>query len=98
MTIISMHPTKSHNLDISTLIAIKAYATYFTGLDAADLATAIREWLSRYTEGNVPETAGMPWQTWAQTAGKILECIGLVTAFKGVHKAQDCRIIVNVGK
>lgn len=58
------------------------YAVYFSGLDAADLATAVRDWLARHAAGNVPSTTAMPWQAWAQSAGKILECIGLASELR----------------
>jgi glycosyltransferase involved in cell wall biosynthesis len=61
------------------------HATYFSGSEVMNLATAIEEWLDRYHAGNVPSSATMPWQTWAESAEKILTCIGAVTAFNGVH-------------
>lgn len=61
------------------------HAIYFSGSEAMDIAIAIEEWLDRSDAGNVPSTATMPWQTWAESAEKILTCIGAVTAFNGVH-------------
>jgi glycosyltransferase involved in cell wall biosynthesis len=58
------------------------YAMYFSGLDAAELAAAVRDWLARHAAGNVPSTTAMPWQAWAQSAGKILECIGLASKLR----------------
>jgi glycosyltransferase involved in cell wall biosynthesis len=61
------------------------HAIYFSGSQAMDIATAIEEWLDRNDAGNVPSTANMPWQTGAESAEKILTCIGAVAAFNGLH-------------
>lgn len=59
------------------------HATYFSGGDADDLVMSIRDWLARHGARNIPSTATMPWETWAQSAGNILKCIGLITSSKG---------------
>lgn len=56
------------------------HATYFTGLGVDDLAPAIRAWLEQYDARSVPRSDGILSQTWAESAEKILECIGVLRA------------------
>lgn len=42
------------------------HAFYFTGLEANDLALAIREWLDLYSTGAIPTSAHLPWVTWSE--------------------------------
>ena len=55
------------------------HAFYFRGLEAADLADAIGEWLSLNGEGQAPQSAGMPWLTWRESAQQLIGQIDLTT-------------------
>ncbi|MCC2971147.1 glycosyltransferase [Massilia sp. IC2-476] len=48
------------------------HAWYFDGLAPDDLAQAIEAWLERRREGSIPESTGMPWLTWNQSARQVL--------------------------
>lgn len=47
------------------------HATYFSGLDAASLASAVRKWLAVHNRGDTPAVAGMPWVTWSESATQL---------------------------
>jgi glycosyltransferase involved in cell wall biosynthesis len=47
------------------------HAYYFSGLDGADLAGAIREWMKLEADGKAPSSAAMQWRTWAQNAEEL---------------------------
>ena len=47
------------------------HAFYFDGLEASDLATAIRAWLTLHASGTTPTSEGMQWSTWAQNAEEL---------------------------
>ncbi len=46
-------------------------AYYFCGLDAGDLAAAVRDWLHSNANGNAPSSAAMQWRTWAQNVEEL---------------------------
>ncbi len=48
------------------------HAYYFSGLAPEDLAQAIEAWLERRRDGRIPESKGMPWLTWNQSARQVL--------------------------
>jgi glycosyltransferase involved in cell wall biosynthesis len=50
-------------------------ASYFSGLDPAALATAIREWLIKYRGGNATTVRNVSWLTWSQSARQLTELI-----------------------
>lgn len=50
-----------------------AYATYFSGLEAQDLATAVQQWLQLYEQGQHPTSEAMPWLTWEQSAQQLVK-------------------------
>lgn len=52
-------------------------AVYFDGLEPDSLASALRDWLSAWREGNVISSAGIPWLTWTQSASQLRRAIGL---------------------
>ncbi|RZA28472.1 MAG: glycosyltransferase, partial [Lysobacteraceae bacterium] len=52
------------------------HAYYFDGLAPQDLADAIHAWLGLLREGKAPQSTGMPWLTWDQSAQQVLD--GLV--------------------
>lgn len=52
------------------------HAYYFDGLAPQDLADAIHAWLLLQRDGKAPQSTGMPWLTWDQSAQQVLD--GLV--------------------
>lgn len=52
------------------------HAYYFDGLAPSALADAIQAWLLLQREGKAPQSTGMPWLTWDQSARQVLD--GLV--------------------
>ena len=53
------------------------HAYYFQSESAADLAPALQRWLALYQEGRHPQSEGMPWLTWQQSATILLERLGI---------------------
>lgn len=51
------------------------HAFYFSGLDAPALADALNEWLGLNASGLAPQSAGMPWLTWQESARQLIERI-----------------------
>ncbi|MDN4035470.1 glycosyltransferase [Massilia sp. YIM B02443] len=49
-----------------------AGAHYFSGLDGASLAGAVREWLALHAEGRHPSSQAMTWMTWQEQARALL--------------------------
>ena len=47
------------------------HATYFSGLTAGDLAATMRDWLELLQKNKVPQSTGMPWLTWEQSAAAL---------------------------
>jgi len=47
------------------------HAVYFDGLDPEELAAAVENWLALAAAGNAPQSAGMPWLTWAESAEQL---------------------------
>lgn len=47
------------------------YATYFKGTAAADLASAVADWLDLRAKGEAPQSSGIRIQTWAESAGQL---------------------------
>ncbi len=43
------------------------HAAYFSGREPDDLATAVRNWLAMFREGQHPRSEAMPWLTWRQS-------------------------------
>ncbi len=62
------------------------HAYYFSGLDAGDLASAIREWIVLYRQEQHPKSAGMPWLTWAQSAESLKNIL-----FDNAQRLENCR-------
>ncbi len=52
-----------------------AYAFYFDGLQAQDLAKAVRAWLSLFEAGRAPSSEHLPWLTWQQSAAQLKAAI-----------------------
>ena len=51
------------------------HATYFSGLTAEDLAATMRAWLEILQKNKAPQSAGMPWLTWEQSAQALWTAI-----------------------
>ncbi|HZX29070.1 MAG TPA: glycosyltransferase family 1 protein, partial [Telluria sp.] len=51
------------------------HAYYFQGTDARDLAAALKAWLDRQRAGDIPVSAGMPWQTWRGATSQVLRAL-----------------------
>jgi glycosyltransferase involved in cell wall biosynthesis len=51
------------------------HAFYFSGMTGEDLASALRQWLALREQGTAPASTGMPWLTWAQSAGQLCETV-----------------------
>jgi glycosyltransferase involved in cell wall biosynthesis len=49
-----------------------AHAHYFSGMDGAALAGAVREWLALHAEDRAPTPQGMTWMTWQEQARALL--------------------------
>jgi len=53
----------------------REHALYFEGLAPADLAAAIKQWLTLHKEGTAPPSSGMPWLTWRESAQQVLNAV-----------------------
>lgn len=53
------------------------YATYFDGLEPSDLAGAVTTWLALNKASQVPDSAHMPYLTWAQSAQQLRTALEL---------------------
>jgi glycosyltransferase involved in cell wall biosynthesis len=51
------------------------HAYYFDGLDPADLARAIENWLLLWRDGKAPPSTGMPWLTWDRSARQVVDTV-----------------------
>lgn len=67
-------PILARDLPVFQEVAGK-YAAYFTGLEPADLASAVQEWLTAWHDDQTVSSDQMPWLTWEQSAARLLEVI-----------------------
>ncbi|MCX7098689.1 MAG: glycosyltransferase [Methylococcales bacterium] len=81
------------------------FATYFSGLEAENLANVVKEWLGINLVGKAPQTELMPWLTWEQSSHQLLDVIlndkwmALSKPEKGYrYFASDPRYFSAVGK
>ncbi|HVI53956.1 MAG TPA: glycosyltransferase family 1 protein [Luteibacter sp.] len=51
------------------------HAYYFSGLEAESLADAVERWIDLRTQGYAPESRGMPWLTWQQSAAQLVDVV-----------------------
>jgi glycosyltransferase involved in cell wall biosynthesis len=51
------------------------HAWYFSGLEADELAEALRAWLRLDEAGKAPQSADMPWLSWEQSADQLLDAV-----------------------
>lgn len=49
-----------------------AHASYFSGLDGAALADAVRDWLAQSAAGTLPPPDGVQWRTWRENAAQLV--------------------------
>ncbi|MBA5608617.1 glycosyltransferase [Duganella sp. FT3S] len=50
-------------------------ASYFSGLDGADLARAVGTWLAEHAAGRHPKPDTIRWRTWRETAAELLDML-----------------------
>jgi len=53
------------------------FATYFNGMSADALSTAVEDWLKLDAQGLAPSSKGMPWLTWRQSTENLIHLLGL---------------------
>lgn len=56
------------------------HAHYFAGMQGADLAAAVREWLALHAAGRHPTPQGMHWMTWREQARALLALLDPASA------------------
>lgn len=47
------------------------HAAYFEGLQPADLANALKNWLALYAQGRHPQSDNMPWISWKENVERL---------------------------
>lgn len=52
-----------------------SHAAYFHGTDPESLATVLQNWFEALHDGTAPASTGMPWKTWRESAGDLMEAI-----------------------
>ena len=51
------------------------HAHYFTAGNAEELAAALESWLHMHAGGNVPTSKELPWLTWTESAGRLMDAV-----------------------
>jgi glycosyltransferase involved in cell wall biosynthesis len=51
------------------------HAFYFDGLEPETLADALRDWLQLLNKNKIPQSDGMPWLTWEESAQQLLDSV-----------------------
>jgi glycosyltransferase involved in cell wall biosynthesis len=51
------------------------HAYYFQGLTPRDLAASLEHWLALHREGQAPDSGGIRWLTWGQSARQLLDLL-----------------------
>lgn len=81
------------------------HAFYFSGIEADNLACALKEWLRLHTAGQAPESAGIECLTWRESAAQLVnvmrnECWVHVWEASAIrrHPAYDHRLLTQVGR
>jgi glycosyltransferase involved in cell wall biosynthesis len=72
-------PLLARNLPVFREVAGE-HAYYFSGLDGAALADAVRAWLALHAEGRHPASQGMTWMTWREQAQALLALLSAPSA------------------
>jgi glycosyltransferase involved in cell wall biosynthesis len=78
-------PLLARDLPVFREVAAE-HAHYFSGMDGASLAAAVREWLALHAEGRHPACQGMTWMTWHEQARALL---ALLTSPCTVHNPAE---------
>jgi glycosyltransferase involved in cell wall biosynthesis len=58
------------------------HAYYFQGKDAATLKNALLSWLDLYAKGKAPQSEGVKWLTWAESANYLRNAITTGTFYR----------------
>lgn len=53
------------------------HAYYYDGPGPHELASAVRDWMTLYTHSKAPDSSGMPFLTWAESADRLLAILGV---------------------
>jgi glycosyltransferase involved in cell wall biosynthesis len=51
------------------------HAYYYSGTEAEDLTSAIKEWMRLYRDGHHPSSHNMPWLSWKESAEQLKDII-----------------------
>jgi len=51
------------------------HASYFSGSEAGRLAQAVQDWLTLHAKGQHPQSAELPWLTWAESADRLMSVV-----------------------
>ncbi len=51
------------------------HAFYFQGMEPANLADALKDWLNLHATNQHPKSDGMPWLTWKESAQQLINAI-----------------------
>jgi glycosyltransferase involved in cell wall biosynthesis len=65
-------PVIARNLPVFREVAGE-HALYFEGREPQDLAATVTRWLALDAEGKAPQSTGMPWLTWDESARQVLD-------------------------
>lgn len=65
------------------------HAFYFKGLEPGDLAAAVEAWLALHREGKTPQSTGLPWLTWDQSARQVLDALIRQQWYRTIRGPQD---------
>ncbi|MYN30369.1 glycosyltransferase, partial [Duganella levis] len=68
-------PVLARDLPVFREVA-EQHAYYFDGMDAADLARALQDWLALHAQQRHPASQGMRWMSWRDNAQALLALIG----------------------
>jgi glycosyltransferase involved in cell wall biosynthesis len=72
-------PVLARDLPVFREVA-QQHAAYFSGLEPAALAGAVRAWLERHAQDGNPASSGMPWMTWRDNVAALLQVLAGASA------------------
>jgi glycosyltransferase involved in cell wall biosynthesis len=64
-------PILARDLPVSREVA-REHACYFSGLAAADLAQAVKDWLALDAKGQVPSSRNIEWSSWERNSRELV--------------------------
>jgi glycosyltransferase involved in cell wall biosynthesis len=67
-------PVIARDLPVFREVA-REHAFYFVGGEPQDLADTVSRWLALDAEGKAPQSTGMPWLTWEESARQVLDSV-----------------------